>query len=304
MPSDLLRLRRQLRHPDIAGVDIDADDLTIDHCSLSSTPQCICSLTYMLSQRDMVNPGHRVLGRDIFYFPNFLTKEEEEYLVRKIRESPQPLWKRLGNRRLQIWGGDITAKGTLIVQPFPPFVNNFPDIISRIRETGAFQHSPHQGPNHIIMNEYLPGQGIMPHEDGPQYHPVVATISLGSHAVFNYYEYQSETDTVAEPASCGHGKSINTQPMVSVLLEPRSLIISSGEMYASHLHGIDAVEEDLIISNSSSGEGMAVANFGHLQDEEILASIKTQTPLKRTVRYSLTCRDVERVSRLATKSHR
>jgi len=51
-----------------------------------------------------------------------------------------------------------------------------PNIISRVKETGAFDHSPHQEPNHVIMNEvkcliiagtaltesqYLPGQGIM-----------------------------------------------------------------------------------------------------------------------------------------------
>jgi len=73
-----------------------------------------------------------------------------------------------------------------------------------------------------------------PHEDGPQYHPVVATISLGSHSVFHYYQYRQEYDG---SESTSLGKSINMTPVLSVLLEPRSLIISSGSMYTSHLHG-------------------------------------------------------------------
>lgn len=41
--------------------------------------------------------------------------------------------------------------------------------------------------NHVLVNEYLPGQGIMPHQDGPAYFPVVAIISLGSPAVMRFF---------------------------------------------------------------------------------------------------------------------
>ena len=75
-----------------------------------------------------------------------------------------------------------------------------------------------------------------PHEDGPKYYPVVATISLGSHAVFHYYEYKAELETDDLAISHG-GRIIDMSPVLSVLLEPRSLIISSGTMYTSHLHG-------------------------------------------------------------------
>ena len=73
-------------------------------------------------------------------------------------------------------------KNTLVPQAMPSFLTTYPDLMGRLSGTSAFTSSPHQRPNHVIMNEYLPGQGIMPHEDGPSYHPVVATISLGSHA--------------------------------------------------------------------------------------------------------------------------
>ncbi|KIM41831.1 hypothetical protein M413DRAFT_71028 [Hebeloma cylindrosporum] len=245
-------------------------------------------------------PGHD----DVYYIPNFITEEEEKYLIRKINDSPQPMWKKLVNRRLQIWGGELTTKGILVAHPFPPFIDQYPDIIGRIKATGAFDQSPHKAPNHVIMNEYLPGQGIMPHEDGPRYHPVVATLSLGSHAIFHYYQYQSE-DNEIQPAVPGNGKTINMNPVLSVLLEPRSLIISSGAMYLSHLHG--QVIVSFLYSSSLTylfqhpGHCVMISNLDQLQDAQIKRAIREGQPLKRGVRYSLTCRDVGRVSSLNTR---
>ncbi|KAF8816891.1 hypothetical protein BYT27DRAFT_7205255 [Phlegmacium glaucopus] len=243
---------------------------------------------------------HRLLHLDAFYFPNFVTVEEEVYLIRKILESPQHKWKKLANRRLQLLGGELTAKGTLIAQSLPPFIESYPDIISRIKATGAFKSSPHGAPNHVILNEYLPGQGIMPHEDGPRYHPVVATISLGSHAVFHYYKYKAESETDDLAVSHG-GKIIDMSPVLSVLLEPRSLIISSGAMYISHLHGIEGLQEDVIefndLARNISATGVTIGNFNQIEDEELLGLIKQGNSLKRSTRYSLTCRDISRVSK-------
>ncbi len=62
-------------------------------------------------------------------------------------------------------------------------------IVDRVKNTGAFKDagcSP--GPNHVLLNEYLPGQGIMAHTDGDLFFPLIATVSLGSHTVLNYYD--------------------------------------------------------------------------------------------------------------------
>ncbi|KAF9529122.1 hypothetical protein CPB83DRAFT_765752 [Crepidotus variabilis] len=233
----------------------------------------------------------RIPGYDAFYIPNFVSVAEEEYLIQKILSSPQSRWKTLPNRRLQIWGGEITSKGSLITQPLPSFFTVYPDVLSRIKATRVFENSPHKGPNHVIMNEYLPGQGIMPHEDGPQYHPVVATLSLSSHAVFHYYQYVDENNDISKAG----GKSIDKAPILSLLLEPRSLVISLGTMYTSYLHGIDPVEEDFVSTDGTS----KIANIDSLR-QETRESIQAGHPLKRGSRYSLTCRDVERVSRLNT----
>ncbi|KAF8588035.1 hypothetical protein K439DRAFT_1336264, partial [Ramaria rubella] len=126
---------------------------------------------------------------EVFYISEFVSEEEEVYLQRKISDSSHVKWKTLPNRRCMRVCGDLTTSNVLIPQKLPTFITEYPDIIKRLRDTGLFACSKHGEPNHIIVNEYEPGQGIMPHEDGPSYHPVVATLSLGSHAVFNYHRY-------------------------------------------------------------------------------------------------------------------
>ncbi|TFK29183.1 hypothetical protein FA15DRAFT_664504 [Coprinopsis marcescibilis] len=246
--------------------------------------------------KNVVVPG-------VIYLAEFISEEEEEHLIRKIKESSQQKWKALANRRLQIWGGEITPKGTLCRQPLPDFVDTYPDLVSRIKATGMFPDSPHKQPNHIIMNEYLPGQGIMPHEDGPVYHPVVATLSLGSHCVFNYYKYKDH-DPDPSSSSSGVGRAVDMNPVFSLLLERRSLVISFSDMYTSHLHGIDEKTEDFIVSNASqpseASTAIRIDNF-HLIQNDIKETIQKGQPLKRETRWSLTCRDVTRTSNLAAR---
>ncbi|EMD30909.1 hypothetical protein CERSUDRAFT_163644 [Gelatoporia subvermispora B] len=234
---------------------------------------------------------------EVFYLPDFVTKEEEEILLRKITESPLPKWKQLSKRRLQIWGGDMTTKRLLIPQPMPDFIGKYPNLIARIRETGAFSASPHSGPNHVILNEYLPGQGIMPHEDGPAYYPTVATLSLGSHALFHYYQYQLSADT-ENTDDAESGRTIDPQPVLTVLLEPRSLIITRSSLYEAHLHGIDGVTEDTFFAPISSQHGTTppIANAHMLTGAAERDAVTRGGTLSRGTRYSLTFRDVARVA--------
>ncbi|KRY00043.1 Alpha-ketoglutarate-dependent dioxygenase alkB -like protein 6 [Trichinella pseudospiralis] len=88
--------------------------------------------------------------------------------------------------------------------------------------------TPGNEPNHVLINEYLPGQGIMPHTDGPAYFPVVANITLGSHTVLDLYETETRNY------------------IGSFLLERRSLLIISEQLYTNFQHGIKEVKEDEI----------------------------------------------------------
>lgn len=63
---------------------------------------------------------------------------------------------------------------------------------------------------------------------------------------------------------------------------------------------IGEVVEDTIASDGNSA-GVIISNLAQLQDAQIKRSIGEGQPLRRGVRYSLTCRDVGRVSSLNTR---
>ena len=52
------------------------------------------------------------------------------------------------------------------------------------RDTEAF--GPGKEPNHVLLNAYMPGQGIMAHQDGPLYHPGACIVSLSSPTVMHF----------------------------------------------------------------------------------------------------------------------
>lgn len=57
------------------------------------------------------------------------------------------------------------------------------------------------GPSSIPCMQ--PGEGIMPHEDGPLYHPAVAILSLGHPAVVRFARKRSEGAAAAGAAAAG-----------------------------------------------------------------------------------------------------
>jgi alkylated DNA repair protein alkB family protein 6 len=91
----------------------------------------------------------------VYYIPNFITEAEEIALVNQVNNAPKPKWTQLKNRRLQNWGGLPQLKG-MVPEEIPKWLS---DYCQRIADLGVFETYL---PNHILINEYLPGQGINP----------------------------------------------------------------------------------------------------------------------------------------------
>ncbi|RWS16246.1 alpha-ketoglutarate-dependent dioxygenase alkB 6-like protein [Dinothrombium tinctorium] len=185
----------------------------------------------------------KLIPATIFYLPEFIDKEQEEYLLRSVENSPKPKWTYLSNRRLQNWGGLPHRRG-MIAEPLPIWLKIYCDKVSQL---GVFDDKT---PNHVLVNEYLPKQGIMPHEDGSLFYPTVATINLGSHTVLNFYKKNQHEATVIEPdyiegsERCDRG--VLRSKVFSLLLQPRSLLILKNDAYKDYMHGIEEVAEDVI----------------------------------------------------------
>lgn len=196
------------------------------------------------------------------------------------RQIPANRWISLTHRRLQAIPAQLTANNVLLASSkMPPWLTH--PVVERISALRIFDNAPH-GINHCLINEYLPGQGIMPHEDGDAYYPVVATVSLGGSLVLDVTEKRGDAANSEEPPKRWR-----------ILQEPRSLLLTTGDAYTDTLHGIAEVAEDVDLS------AQTVANWSLLGDRQTIeANGGCNT---RTDRISLTYRDVKKVSNVASK---
>lgn len=144
----------------------------------------------------------------------------------------------------------------LLPQDLPPWLKKLTQRICN--QTGLFPSSI----NHVLINEYLPDQGIMPHQDGPAYFPVVAILSLQSPLVIDFTPHPRlkevtnkgrvtadglNSNGASEVSENGmsdesvHSQDDSHQPS-SVLLMPCSLLIFKDQAYSDYLHGIQDTE--------------------------------------------------------------
>ncbi|KAG7616710.1 putative oxoglutarate/iron-dependent dioxygenase, alpha-ketoglutarate-dependent dioxygenase AlkB [Arabidopsis thaliana] len=221
----------------------------------------------------------------VFYIPGFITEEEQTQLLNHIYGASGSKWKTLKNRRLQNWGGMVHEKG-LVPQELPPWLTK---IKAKIHESSGLFPS---AINHVLINEYHPDQGIMPHQDGPAYFPVVAILSLGSPVVMDFSPHlrlRSGDNYISKDQSPDAESCVPERDSFSVLMMPRSLLIFKDDAYSDFLHGIS--DSPTQCYNQVVNEAEALAYFNEQDSRKNGDKIlhRDQT------RVSLTCRLVPKV---------
>ncbi|PAA66426.1 hypothetical protein BOX15_Mlig009985g1 [Macrostomum lignano] len=217
----------------------------------------------------------------LFYVPDFVTKDEEASLLGRVYAAPKPRWTCLSNRRLQNWGGLPHPKG-MVSEPLPDWLER---LIDRVAGLGLFSGRP----NHVLVNEYLPRQGIMPHHDGSLYEPTVATVSLGSHTLLDFY-----SPVPADSGSEAGSASLASRYIGSAVLQPRSLVLVTGLMYTRYMHGIAERCSDRLVVAGGGGESPSLFNWPQLDGCSVAAD--ADLTLDRGTRVSLTIRRVPKVA--------
>ena len=106
----------------------------------------------------------------------FLTPEEQADCNRQVNAADDH-WRHDLSRRVQHYGWRYDYKARAITPDMK--IGALPEWLARLarklyEETGLFERVPDQ----VIVNEYLPGQGIAMHTDHPGFGPTVCTISL------------------------------------------------------------------------------------------------------------------------------
>ena len=114
--------------------------------------------------------------------PDFISRAEEGDLLGILDTQP---WRADLQRRVQHYGYRYDYKARqvtsdLYLGPLPSWLQ---DLAERLTRSHFFSDLPDQ----VIVNEYLPGQGIAPHIDCvPCFGGVIASLSLGSDVVMDF----------------------------------------------------------------------------------------------------------------------
>lgn len=156
------------------------------------------------------------------YIPNYLLPEEQDQLLAIIDQQP---WLTTLKRRVQHYGYryDYTRRvidSSLFLGPLPVWAAH---LAQRLHQNGFAPHIPDQ----LIVNEYEPGQGIASHIDcTPCFGDTILSISLGSACIMLFTHTRSKVQ-------------------LPLLMEPRSLLILTGEARYAWKHGIPPRKMDV-----------------------------------------------------------
>ena len=134
-------------------------------------------------------------------FEDFLIPEEQTYCVERV-DTAVGEWRNDLSRRVQHYGWRYDYKARAITPDM--HIGALPDWLDKLAQklysdTGLFDRVPEQ----VIVNEYLPGQGIAMHTDHPGFGPTVCTISLLDDWEMDFAEHwKDKTPALLQSGSC------------------------------------------------------------------------------------------------------
>jgi len=157
------------------------------------------------------------------YVPDFLDRETEAALAEFIdRQS----WRDDLARRVQHYGYVYDYRARQIRPDM--YLGDLPAPFATLSERLVAKNGFNRLPDQVIVNEYLPGQGIAPHTDCvPCFGDTIASISLLS---------ACEMEFLHSP----------TSRREALLLEPRSLLALSGPARLDWQHAIRPRKSDRV----------------------------------------------------------
>lgn len=155
------------------------------------------------------------------YFPNALTEEQEQAFLQEL-DGPDAQWLPLTDspqsRRVQHYGYRYDYKRRTVSEPTTPIPAHWYDLFPRT----------HGEWNQVIVNEYLPGQGISAHTDSLAYGGVIQCYTLGSGATMRFTSEEHK----------GERRDL--------YVEPRSLYVMTGEARYQWKHEMISRKSDTV----------------------------------------------------------
>lgn len=172
---------------------------------------------------ELINITHMAMEiSGLKYITDFITSQEENDLLLAINKEK---WLTDLRRRVQHYGYKYDYKKRSL--DYSMFIGEIPQWAQVIAEKIVGMQLMNKVPDQIIVNEYLPGQGIADHIDcEPCFEDTIVSLSLGSQCIM---DIRNKNDKKNKK---------------EILLEPRSLIVLSGDARYNWTHGIPSREKD------------------------------------------------------------
>jgi len=222
--------------------------------------------------------------KNIYYVPNWISSEEETAMLKVCKGTPDVAKSKLSKRLVQEWGCTMCSVcNTSFVAE-----GNMPtwctQVCDGLLQNGIFQVPTF--PNNVRIHEYDVGEGIAPHVDGPIYVPIVAIVSMANSCLMSFYKrrepYKNPMDHYDDTFKFD-GEIAREVPACSIVLEPRSLLIFTHDVYWYHPHGI----------SDKTVDSLKEEHCGPLINRHLLTSVsKEATELARHYRVGVTVRNL------------
>ena len=144
------------------------------------------------------------------YLPEYIDQQAHDDLIVAADRERWLMW---DDHRVQAYGYGYNREKAVAfhIGDLPLWAT---DLAERLWHDGLLPEVPDQ----LVVNDYPPGTGIFPHIDQAVFGNVIASVSLGSSCVMEF----SKEDSASK----------------ELLLEPRSVVVLSGEVRSNWKHGI------------------------------------------------------------------
>ncbi|WP_344850839.1 alpha-ketoglutarate-dependent dioxygenase AlkB [Pedobacter jeongneungensis] len=157
----------------------------------------------------------------LYIYPNFISAPQEMELLQEIDKQ---IWVVDYSRRLQYYGyrNELEEPYQLISIPL-----SIPQQIHRLSEELVNKELLDLQPDQVIINEYLPGEGIRPHKDRNYYENQICGVNLGSGCIMRFIK----------------GKNLE---VIDIEMPQRSMYIMQDDARKKWTHGIPPRKKDNI----------------------------------------------------------
>ncbi len=156
------------------------------------------------------------------YVENYIDEHQHDWLLTEIDKNR---WLDDLKRRVQHYGFKYDYKARRV--NYDMRIGELPEWLKRLsQKLYEDKHMPEVA-DQVIVNEYLPGQGIASHIDcEPCFEDTIVSLSLGSGCIMDFTNKFDKSEKLP------------------VWLEPSSLVVLHGEARHEWLHGIAARKTD------------------------------------------------------------